>query len=49
MKREKQIHQHFEKEAKEFDNIIQQLIPNYNQMIEATVGSISFQKNSLFQ
>lgn len=44
MKREKQIHQHFEKEAKEFDDIIQQLIPNYNQMIEAAVESIPFSK-----
>ncbi|MCL1971968.1 MAG: class I SAM-dependent methyltransferase [Endomicrobia bacterium] len=39
---------HFEEEAKEFDSIIQKLIPHYNDMIEALVSVIPFAKDSSF-
>jgi tRNA (cmo5U34)-methyltransferase len=38
-----QIKQHFEKEAHKFDRIIQQLIPYYDQMLEALVSAIPFE------
>lgn len=39
------IRNHFETEAKEFDEVIQNLIPYYNQMVEALVLSIPFDVN----
>lgn len=42
------IKNHFEEEAKEFDIIIQKLIPNYNLMIDALVSAIPFAENSNF-
>lgn len=39
------IKNHFESEAKEFDEVIKNLIPYYNQMVEALVLSIPFDKN----
>ena len=39
---------HFEEEAHEFDMIIQKLIPHYNEMINATVCAIPFQRESAF-
>lgn len=38
-----QIKQHFEEEAHKFDRIIQQLIPYYDQMLEALVSAIPFE------
>jgi tRNA (cmo5U34)-methyltransferase len=40
------IRNHFEEEAKEFDEIILKLIPFYEEMIEALVLSIPFEKKS---
>ena len=40
------VRQHFDKEAKEFDNIILRLIPDYSQMTEALVSSIPFDKSA---
>lgn len=40
------IRDHFEEEAKEFDEIILKLIPFYKEMIEALVLSIPFEKES---
>ena len=42
------IKNHFEEEAKEYDTIIQKLIPYYNQMVEALVSVIPFAKESVF-
>jgi len=42
------VKNHFEEEAKEFDQIIQKLIPNYNEMIAALVSVISFPKAHAF-
>ncbi|MEI5993050.1 class I SAM-dependent methyltransferase [Candidatus Enterococcus mansonii] len=42
MKRTQQIQAHFDQEAQEFDDVIQKIIPYYNQMIEALVASIPF-------
>jgi tRNA (cmo5U34)-methyltransferase len=42
------IKAHFEEEAKEFDIIIQKLIPGYNEMIDALVSIISFSKEDSF-
>ena len=42
------IKNHFEEEAKEFDAIIQRLIPNYNEMIAALVSVIPFSKERAF-
>ena len=39
---------HFEEEAHEFDVIIQKLIPHYNEMINALVSVIPFQRGSTF-
>ncbi len=38
--------EHFETEAKEFDGNIQKIIPFYNQMVNAVVDSIHFEKDS---
>ncbi|MBN1790861.1 MAG: class I SAM-dependent methyltransferase, partial [Bacteroidales bacterium] len=38
----KQIKEHFEAEAKEFDEVIIRLIPYYNQMVRALVDAIHF-------
>jgi tRNA (cmo5U34)-methyltransferase len=38
----KKVKQHFEEEAKEFDEIIVKLIPYYHQMVNALVNSIHF-------
>lgn len=38
------VKKHFEEEAKEFDEIIIKLIPYYDQMVEALVNSIHFDK-----
>lgn len=46
IQRMEKIKEHFEKEAKEFDDIIIKLIPHYNQMIDALVTSIHFDTNS---
>ncbi len=40
------IKEHFEKESKEFDDIIIKLIPYYEQMISALIDAIPFSKNS---
>lgn len=40
-----QIKEHFEAEANEFDEIIIKLIPYYNQMVQALVDSIHFDKD----
>ncbi|MBN1183206.1 MAG: class I SAM-dependent methyltransferase [Bacteroidales bacterium] len=40
-----QIKEHFETEAKEFDEIIIKLIPYYNQMVQALVDTIYFDKD----
>jgi len=42
------IKNHFEQEAKEYDKIIQKIIPYYNQMVEALVSVIPFEKDSVF-
>lgn len=42
------VKNHFEEEAKEFDIIIQKLIPNYNEMISSLVSVIPFSKESAF-
>ena len=42
------IKNHFEEEAKEFDAIIQRLIPHYNEMIAALVSVIPFSKERAF-
>lgn len=42
MDREQKIITHFDNEAAEFDTIIQQIIPYYNQMLEALVSCIPF-------
>ena len=34
------IKNHFEEEAAEFDVVIQKLIPNYNEMIDALVSEL---------
>ncbi len=39
------IKEHFEKEAKEFDEIIIKLIPYYEQMVDSLVSSIPFNDN----
>ncbi|WP_310601552.1 class I SAM-dependent methyltransferase [Anaerosporobacter sp.] len=46
--RTEQIKTHFEEEAKEYDIIIQKLIPHYNEMIDALVSIIPFSKDSNF-
>ncbi len=38
------IKDHFEKEAKEFDNIIVKLIPFYNEMLEALTNALGYPK-----
>jgi tRNA (cmo5U34)-methyltransferase len=43
MEHNKQIQTHFDQEAQEFDEIIQTIIPYYDQMIEAIVASIPFE------
>ena len=40
------VKEHFEKEAKEFDDIIVKLIPFYEQMIGALIDSIPFESKS---
>jgi len=40
-----QIKEHFETEAKEFDEIIIKLIPYYNEMVQALVDTICFDKD----
>lgn len=42
----KHIKEHFESEAKEFDEIIIKIIPYYDQMIGALIDSIHFENNS---
>jgi len=42
------IKKHFEEEANKFDIIIQKLIPNYNQMIDALVSVIPFSNERIF-
>ncbi len=39
------LRKHFEEKAQEFDEIIQRLIPYYNQMLDAIVSSIPFEKS----
>ena len=36
------VKNHFEAEAKQYDRIIQNLIPYYNQMVEALVNALPF-------
>lgn len=45
MKRIEQVKNHFEQEAKEFDEIIQKLIPYYNEMVESLINAIPFSPN----
>jgi tRNA (cmo5U34)-methyltransferase len=42
------IKAHFEEEAKEFDIIIQKLIPGYNEMIDALVSIVPFSQEDAF-
>ncbi len=42
------IKSHFEEEAKRYDTIIQTLIPNYSQMIEALTAIIPFNTKQSF-
>jgi tRNA (cmo5U34)-methyltransferase len=44
-----QIKQHFEEEAHKFDRIIQQLIPYYDEMLQALVAAIPFEKDYSIQ
>ncbi len=46
--RTERIKNHFEEEAREYDGIIQKLIPNYNEMIEVLVSMIPFSKECAF-
>lgn len=43
------IKQHFEEEAQKFDHIIQQLIPYYDQMLQALISALPFDANSPIQ
>ena len=36
------VHQHFEDEAREFDQVIQTLIPYYDQMLDALISALPF-------
>ncbi|WP_461254941.1 class I SAM-dependent methyltransferase [Treponema sp. R80B11-R83G3] len=45
MNRIETVKNHFEEEAEEFDKTILKLIPHYNEMIEALVLAIPFEKN----
>ena len=40
------VKDHFETEAKQFDDIIVQLIPYYEQMLQALIDSIPFETES---
>lgn len=40
------IKKHFEDEAKDFDEIIVKLIPHYNQMVDAMIDAIPFDKEA---
>lgn len=39
------VKKHFEEEAKEFDKIIRELIPYYEEMIDGMVAAIPHQRN----
>jgi tRNA (cmo5U34)-methyltransferase len=41
------IKKHFEEEAGEFDDIIQKLIPYYNEILEALVLTVTYQKGKI--
>ncbi|HEX2995869.1 MAG TPA: class I SAM-dependent methyltransferase, partial [Anaerolineales bacterium] len=43
------IKQHFEEEAQKFDHIIQQLIPYYDQMLQALISALPFDADSPIQ
>ena len=43
------IKEHFEEEAEEFDKIILKYIPYYEEMIDALVSAISFNKSESFK
>lgn len=45
----KRVKDHFEEEAKEFDELILKLIPHYKQMINALVSSIPFKNTNSFK
>lgn len=44
-----QIKQHFEEEAHKFDRIIQQLIPYYDEMLQALIAAIPFDRDCSIQ
>lgn len=44
-----QVKQHFEEEAHKFDRIIQQLIPYYDEMLQALMAAIPFERDSSIQ
>lgn len=44
-----QIKQHFEEEAHKFDQIIQQLIPHYNEMLRALTTALPFDRGTPLQ
>ncbi len=44
-----QVKQHFDAEAQKFDRIIQQLIPYYEEMLQALLSAIPFDKDSTIQ
>lgn len=44
-----QIKQHFEEEAHKFDRIIQQLIPYYDEMLQALIAAIPFDRDCAIQ
>ena len=44
-----QVREHFEEEARDFDDIILKLIPDYAQMVEALVSALPFPKTSAIQ
>jgi len=39
---------HFEQEAKKYDEIILTLIPNYRQMVEVLVSILPFEQDQIF-
>ncbi len=44
-----QIKKHFEEEAQKFDRVIQQLIPYYDQMLQALISAFPFDTDSPIQ
>ena len=49
MKTLKNVKDHFEEEAKEYDELILKLIPKYNEMIESLINSIPFEDSKTIE